>query len=80
MVCNKNSISLLIKKINLFIRSDSCACTGQMQIIHIVRSTKDKLYLFIDKSTNMPYWDENKNIYIFSEKEFADEALDYFMQ
>jgi hypothetical protein len=51
-----------------------------MQIIHIVRSTKDKLYLFIDKSTNMPYLDENKNIYIFSEKEFADEALDYFMQ
>ena len=51
-----------------------------MQIIHIVRSTKDKLYLFIDKSTNMPYLDENKNNYIFSEKEFADEALDYFMQ
>ena len=50
-----------------------------MQIIHIVRSTKDKLYLFIDKSTNMPYLDENKNIYIFSEKEFADEAIDYFM-
>ena len=42
--------------------------------------TADKLYLFIDKKTKMPYIDRDFRIFLFSEKEFAEDALDYFMQ
>lgn len=42
--------------------------------------TAEKLYLVIDRTTRMPYIDDNDNCYIFSEQEFATEALDYFAQ
>lgn len=40
----------------------------------------DKLYVMIDKATRMPYLDNDASIYVFSEEEFANEALDYFTQ
>ena len=39
-----------------------------------------KLYTLTDKSTNLPFLDEHEVIFLFSEKEFADNALDYYMQ
>ena len=40
----------------------------------------DRLYIMYDRTTAMPYQDVNHRIYIFSEREFAEEALDYFTQ
>lgn len=40
----------------------------------------DKLYVIIDKATRMPYLDNDASILVFSEEEFANEALDYFTQ
>lgn len=40
----------------------------------------DKLYIIIDKATRMPYLDNDASILVFSEREFANEALDYSIQ
>ncbi len=40
----------------------------------------DVLYVIYDRTTKMPYLDRDYYINVFSEKNFADEALDYFSQ
>ena len=42
--------------------------------------TADKLYVVLDKSTLLPYFDGEKYLYIYSEKDFIEEAIDYFRQ
>lgn len=40
----------------------------------------EELYIAYDKNTNYPYIDEEDRIWIFSKKEYANKARDYFVQ
>ena len=51
----------------------------QSMIVNKVKEA-DKIYVIIDKTTRMPYLDNDACILVFSEREFANKALDYFTQ
>ncbi len=84
IVIQKNARWALEKKIFLMDESQSLRFNQMIEKIYsmIIDKLKsaDKLYLIMDKVTKMPYLDRNYYINVFSEKEFADEALDYYTQ
>ena len=40
----------------------------------------ESLYILTNQATNMPYIDDNDNIYVFSQEQFAIDAADFFAQ
>ena len=42
--------------------------------------TADALYIITNQATNMPYVDDNDNVYVFSQEQFAIDAADFFAQ
>lgn len=57
---------------------------SKIQELHSVIKTKimhaDELYIAYDKQTNYPYLDAEGRVWLFSKKEYAASAEDYFLQ
>lgn len=84
IVIQKNARWALEKKLFHMDESQSFRFNQMIEKIYSIIIDKlksaDKFYLIMDKVTKMPYLDRDYNINVFSEKEFADEALDYYTQ
>ena len=84
IVIQKNAKYALDKKILHMNEDQSLKFGGAIEQIQSMIADKvkkaDKLYVIIDKTTRMPYLNNDARIFVFSEEEFANEALDYFTQ
>lgn len=84
IVIQKNAKNALDKKIFYMNEDQSLKFGGAIEQIQSMIADKvkkaDKLYVIIDKTTRMPYLNNDARIFVFSEEEFANEALDYFTQ